>query len=91
MFRGIRALVHANFFTQDMSDAGPLEPLTVGGIRHAAIGTLEQIALALLVTVPLGITCAVYLSETRGRFALLVRTVVDTMTAARSPYGRASC
>jgi phosphate transport system permease protein len=82
--RGLKALGHSNFLTQDMRNAGPLEPLSVGGVRHAMIGTLEQITIALAITVPVGIACAVYLSETPGRFAILVRTVVETMTALPS-------
>ncbi|WP_329045868.1 phosphate ABC transporter permease PstA [Amycolatopsis sp. NBC_01488] len=84
MIRGIDALRHLNFFTQDMATAGPLDPLTQGGILHAVVGTLEQIAIALAVTVPLGLTCAVYLNEVRGAFSRLVRTIVDAMTALPS-------
>ena len=84
IFRGARALAHLNFFTQDMRAAGPLQPLSVGGIAHAAVGTLEQIGIALVVTVPLGVTCAVFLNEIPGRFARLVRTIVEAMTALPS-------
>lgn len=84
VWRGAKALGNTSFFTTDMRDAGPLEPLEVGGVLHAVVGTLQQITLALLVTVPLGITCAVYLSEVPGRFARVVRTVVEAMTALPS-------
>jgi phosphate transport system permease protein len=40
--------------------------------------------LALVITVPLGVACAVYLNESRGRGAMLVRTVVTAMTALPS-------
>ncbi|MGH3860587.1 phosphate ABC transporter permease PstA [Actinokineospora sp.] len=81
---GLEALGHANFFTDDMSDAGTLDPLELGGILHAAVGTLQQIAVALVITVPLGLSCAVFLNETRGSFTRLVRTVVEAMTALPS-------
>ncbi|MER6798860.1 PstA family ABC transporter permease, partial [Amycolatopsis mediterranei] len=84
VIRGVDALSHLNFFTQDMATAGPLDPLSQGGVLHAVVGTLEQIAIALAVTVPLGLTCAVYLNEVRGTFARLVRTIVDAMTALPS-------
>jgi len=84
LLRGLKALVHSNFYTQDLTKAGPLDPLTVGGISHAYVGTLIQITIALLITVPLGITCAVYLNEIPGRFARLVRTVAEAMTALPS-------
>jgi phosphate transport system permease protein len=82
--RGREALSHLNFFTSDMQRAGPLDPLSVGGIVHAAAGSLIEITIALLVTVPLGLACAVYLNETTGRLARFVRTVVEAMTALPS-------
>ena len=82
--RGIPAMVHWNFYTQDMQNAGPLDPLTQGGIKHAVIGTLEQITIALVLTVPVGILCAIFLNEFPGRFARFVRTIVEAMTALPS-------
>ncbi|WP_412539228.1 phosphate ABC transporter permease PstA [Longispora sp. K20-0274] len=82
--RGFSALREPNFYTSDMGHAGPLSPLTEGGVYHAVIGSLEQISIALLFTVPLGIGCALFLSETRGRFTRIVRTVTEAMTALPS-------
>ncbi|NMO51194.1 phosphate ABC transporter permease PstA [Actinoplanes sp. TBRC 11911] len=79
--RGATALRHLNFFTQDMHDAGPLDPLTVGGIKHAIIGTLIELGIALAVSVPLGLLGGVFLHEIPGRFPRFVRTVVEAMTA----------
>src|SRR5262249_23393245 len=45
-YRGRLALIHLNFYYQDMLRAGPLDPLTVGGIAHAAVGTLIEITIA---------------------------------------------
>ncbi|MFD8974961.1 phosphate ABC transporter permease PstA [Streptomyces sp. NPDC059593] len=84
LWEGREALVHLNFFTEDMSLAGPLEPLDVGGILHAVVGTLEQVGIALALTVPSGIVCAVFLNEVPGPFARLVRTIVEAMTALPS-------
>lgn len=84
VLRGRAALGHANFFTQDMARAGPLDPLTVGGVAHALLGTLWTIAIALVVVVPLGLTGAVYLNEIGGRLSRFVRTIVDAMTALPS-------
>ena len=83
-FRGFEALVHLNFFTSDMQQAGPLDPLTDGGILHAVAGTLIEITIALLIVIPLGVTCAVFLNETRGALARFVRTVAEAMTALPS-------
>ncbi|SEO99826.1 phosphate ABC transporter permease PstA [Actinacidiphila rubida] len=84
LWSGRKALPHTNFFTQGMKHAGPLDPLTVGGIRHAMIGTLIQIGIALALTVPAGLLCAVFLNEVPGRFSRFVRTVVEAMTALPS-------
>ncbi len=84
MWRGRAVLPYGNFYLEDMSIAGPLDPLAVGGILHSAIGTLIMIALALSVTIPLGIVCAVFLSETSGGFTRFVRTIVEAMTALPS-------
>jgi phosphate transport system permease protein len=83
-FRGREALGHLSFFTNDMQQAGPLDPLTVGGILHAAVGTLIEITIALLIVIPLGVTCAVFLNETRGTLPRFVRTVAEAMTALPS-------
>ncbi|HEY6423393.1 MAG TPA: phosphate ABC transporter permease PstA [Pseudonocardiaceae bacterium] len=83
-WRGREALGHLNFFTSDMRLAGPLDPLTVGGIVHAMVGTLIEITIALLITVPLGLGCAMYLNEAKGALPKFVRTVVEAMTALPS-------
>ena len=82
--RGWRALRNTNLYTQDMSQAGPLDPLTVGGISHAIVGTLIIMGMALIFTVPLALACAVFLTETRGKITELVRSVVTAMTALPS-------
>lgn len=82
--RGWDALHHVNFFTQDMGSTGPADPLTSGGIKHAIVGTLITMSISLLITMPLGIGCAVFLTETRSKLARPVRTIVDAMTALPS-------
>lgn len=82
--RGHAAFWHGNLFTQDMSTTGPLDALTKGGIGHAIVGTLIQISIALAITIPLGITTALFLSEVPGKLAGFVRTIVEAMTALPS-------
>ncbi|KTS01870.1 phosphate ABC transporter permease [Microbacterium testaceum] len=84
LIRGSSALFHGNFFVETMTTAGPLDPLTVGGIAHAVVGTLIQIGIALVITIPLGVMTAVFLNEVGGPFARFVRTVSDAMTALPS-------
>ncbi len=82
--RGWAALVHLNFYTQDMSRAGPLAPLTEGGMGHALVGTVWMVGIAVILTVPLGLMGAVYLDVTRSRPSRFFRTVVEAMTALPS-------
>jgi phosphate transport system permease protein len=84
MIRGAVALPYLNFYTQDMSLAGPLDPLSAGGVVHAIAGTLIQISIALVITIPLGLTTALFLNEVPGRFSRFVRTIVEAMTALPS-------
>ena len=83
-WRGSSALRHGNFLTTDMRKTGPLDPLTTGGMLHAAVGSLEQLGLATLFAVPLGLAAAVFMSEIGGRLARPVRTVIEAMTALPS-------
>jgi phosphate transport system permease protein len=79
--RGAKALIHVNFYTQDLHTTGPLDPLTKGGVLHALVGTLIEIGIALGIAVPLGLLAAVFLHEVPGRFSRFVRNVVQAMTA----------
>jgi phosphate transport system permease protein len=72
-----------SFFTTDPNGNFFGNP---GGIRSAILGTLEIVALATLIAVPIGIAVALYLTE-YGKdswFANLVRYFVDVMTGVPS-------
>lgn len=79
--KGARYL-RPGFFTKTMP--APSAPATAGGAIHSIIGTLEQVALALTISVPLAVLTAVYLNEIKGRFTHVVRTVVDAMSGVPS-------
>jgi phosphate transport system permease protein len=81
LIRGATVVKYSSFFTQSMVNTGPLSALTSGGVAHALVGTLEQLTMSTLISVPLGIAAAVYLAEVGGRAARPVRTLVDAMTA----------
>lgn len=82
--RGAEAFRHSNFWVQDMSLAGPLQALDVGGMAHAALGTLIMIGFALAISIPLGLLTAVCLAEFPSPFTRIVRIVVEAMTALPS-------
>ncbi len=72
-----------DFFGASMNNIGARD--TGGGAYHAIIGTVEQVGIAALIAVPLGVLGAIYLVEYgRGRFATTVRFFVDVMTGIPS-------
>ncbi len=79
--RGYRAL-SVSFFTK--VPAGPLDP-QAGGIAQAFIGSGLIVGLAALISIPLGISTAVYLAEYgRGRFAGVVRLIAEVLLSTPS-------
>ena len=44
--RGWAAVKHINFYTHDLSTAGPLAPLSSGGMAHALVGTVWMVGIA---------------------------------------------
>jgi phosphate transport system permease protein len=81
--RGLPGL-KLNLFTQDMSLAAPTDPITNGGLLHAITGTLTLVALALIMSVPIGILTALYLTEIKGRFSGPIRFLVQAMSGVPS-------
>ncbi|WP_300681120.1 phosphate ABC transporter permease PstA [Nocardioides sp.] len=82
--RGWPAMKHLNFYTHDMAGVSPSDPLNKGGILHAVVGSLIELAIAIAITLPLGVGTAVFMNEVGGKFAKIVRTVVEAMTALPS-------
>lgn len=82
--RGAHGLPHLAMYVDDMAGVGPRDSLSKGGIIHAITGSLIEVGIAVAVTVPLGIGTAVYMTEVGGKFAAVVRTVVEAMTALPS-------
>ncbi|MDT7544006.1 MAG: phosphate transport system permease protein [Actinomycetota bacterium] len=71
------------FLQHSMRGVGPLD--RTGGAYHAIIGTLEQVGIATVIAVPLGLLAAVYTVEYgRGRLASLIRFFTDVMTGVPS-------
>ncbi|MGZ4474421.1 MAG: phosphate ABC transporter permease PstA [Nocardioides sp.] len=82
--KGLSVLVHPNFYTHDMSGVRPTDAYDMGGILHAIVGTLIEVAISVSIALPLGVTAAIYMSEVGGRGSRVVRTVVEAMTALPS-------
>jgi phosphate transport system permease protein len=66
------------FLTHSMRNVAETDP--GGGAYHAILGTLEQVGLTVLLTVPVGVLVAIYLVEYgRGTIAKAVTFFVDVM------------
>ena len=83
LVRGTKG-IYVGFFTNDMSLASVNDPLDKGGILHAIIGTLLLILFAMLISVPLGILTALYLTEIKGPGSRLIRFLVQAMSGVPS-------
>jgi phosphate transport system permease protein len=72
-----------HFFSSDPTGAFIGDP---GGIKSALLGTVEIVAFAAVIAIPIGIGVALYLVEygKEGRFASTVRYFVDVMTGVPS-------
>ncbi len=72
------------FITHSMRNIGARD--AGGGAYHAIIGTLEQVLLASLIAVPIGLLTAVYLVEygAGGRLSRAISFFVDVMTGIPS-------
>jgi phosphate transport system permease protein len=81
--RGYRA-IYVGYFANDMRITGPEDELNMGGVAHAVFGSLVMIAIATLITLPLGILSGMYLTEIRGRFSFLVRFIIQSMSGVPS-------
>ena len=76
--------ISLNLFVSDMSMATPTDPLSNGGLLHAITGTLMLVVLALIMSVPIGILTALYLTEIKGRFTSPIRFLVQAMSGVPS-------
>jgi len=77
---------NANFFTTDPTGNTFFKSSSIGGIKSAILGTIEMVALASAIAVPIGVGVAVWLVEygKTGWFAQAVRFFVDVLTGVPS-------
>jgi phosphate transport system permease protein len=71
------------FITHSMAGVGPND--VNGGVYHAIIGTVEQLLLASVMSIPLGLLVAIYLNEYGNKgLTTVIRLLVDVMTGIPS-------
>lgn len=79
-----RHALRPNFFTKDMSIASGDSPFDEGGALHAIIGTAQLVMMSSVVSIPLGILAALYLTEIRGRLSPVIRFLTQAMSGVPS-------
>ena len=78
------ATLSPQFIYQNDVYVTPTTGLEIGGVGHAILGTLLVVGLSTIVTVPLALATAVYLTETRGKSRGLIRTLLQAMSGLPS-------
>jgi phosphate transport system permease protein len=81
--KGYKGL-YPGLFYRDMALNSPNDPLNVGGLAHSIIGTLLLVSVALVISVPIGILTALYLTEIKGNFSKPIRFLVQAMSGVPS-------
>ncbi|MEI6038159.1 MAG: phosphate ABC transporter permease PstA [Actinomycetes bacterium] len=81
--RGHKGL-HLSLFTTDMRSNSFTDPVSQGGIVHAIVGTFLLVIFAMVISVPIGILTAIYLTEIRGRFTRPIEFLVQAMSGVPS-------
>ena len=75
---------HWSLFTKDMHSNSFTDPIGQGGLLHAIIGTFLLVFFAMIISVPIGILTALYLTEIRGRFTRPIEFLVQAMSGVPS-------
>jgi phosphate transport system permease protein len=81
--KGVSAL-RAQFFFDTQEGISAESGASDGGGAQAIVGTLEQVGIAVLLSVPLAVACAVFLNEIGGPLVRPVRLIVDAMSGLPS-------
>lgn len=79
-----RAGLNFNMFLKDMSVNGPNDPLGQGGLLHALLGSFIMVGIGLLISLPIGILTAIYLTEIKGIYSRPIRFLVQAMSGVPS-------
>jgi phosphate transport system permease protein len=81
--KGYKGL-HWGLLTKDMALASVNDPIAAGGLLHALIGTIIMVGGALIISFPIGVLTALYLTEIRGPLTRPIRFLVQAMSGVPS-------
>lgn len=78
------AALSPSFIFQNNYYIQPTTSIEYGGVGHAILGTLVIVGASTLITVPLGLATAIYLTETQGKSKGIIRTLLQAMSGLPS-------
>ena len=76
--------LHLTLFSDTMFKASYLDPVNKGGLLHAIVGTIYLILLSIVISVPMGILTALYLTEIKGPGSKFIQFTVQAMSGVPS-------
>ena len=83
IIKGVPGL-HLTLFSDTMFKASYLDPVNKGGLLHAIVGTIYLILLSIVISVPMGILTALYLTEIKGPGSKFIQFTVQAMSGVPS-------
>ena len=81
--KGYKGL-HWGILTNDMALASVNDPIATGGLLHALVGTILMVGGALIISFPIGVLTALYLTEIRGSLSRPIKFLVQAMSGVPS-------
>jgi phosphate transport system permease protein len=81
--KGYKGL-HWGLLTKDMALASVNDPIVAGGLLHALVGTIIMVGGALIISFPIGVLTALYLTEINGKLARPIKFLVQAMSGVPS-------
>jgi phosphate transport system permease protein len=76
--------IHFGLFFNDMSLNSVNDPINQGGLLHALLGTIIMVGGALIISFPIGVLTALYLTEIQGRLSRPIKFLVQAMSGVPS-------
>jgi phosphate transport system permease protein len=76
--------IHPGLLIHDMGLNSVNDPIEQGGLLHALVGTSIMVFGALLISFPIGVLTALYLTEIRGTLARPIKFLVQAMSGVPS-------
>lgn len=84
VFQAGSSMMRWSFLTQNATYITSTTSLDYGGLGHAILGTLAVVGFTTLVTVPLGLGAAIFLTESRVRGRNVLRSLIQSMSGLPS-------